>query len=108
VGDEETMMTVKLAKTSKMPCKSWSLAARETCPGSHVLTGPDKGSLVPACVACYAAKGFYRMPDAKRTRAHNREDWERPEWVTDMVSALEREVEFRWFDSGDVYSVELA
>ena len=35
-------------------------------------------------------------------------DWKRSGWVADMVSALKRDTHFRWFDSGDVYSIELA
>lgn len=36
------------------------------------------------------------------------EDWKREDWVTDMVQALQNDRFFRWFDSGDLYSVKLA
>jgi hypothetical protein len=38
----------------------------------------------------------------------NREDWQRLEWVDDMVYELTRDKHFRWFDSGDMYSLALA
>jgi hypothetical protein len=44
----------------------------------------------------------------KEPRLHNREDWKRPEWVSDMVASLNKDRYFRWFDSGDVYDLKLA
>lgn len=95
---------VKLSKPGKMPCPSWSLQAIDTCPGS---IGPD-GELVDACDGCYATTGNYLFPNVKATREFNRVDWERDEWVDDMVAALSGESHFRWFDSGDMYHVKLA
>lgn len=96
---------VKLSKTSKLDgIKSWSLQAIETCPGS---VGAD-GQLVPACSGCYATTGFYQFGPAKAVRTDNKEDWKRDGWVADMVLALAKEKYFRWFDSGDMYSIELA
>lgn len=97
-------MAVKLAKTSKMPCKSWSLQALEACPGSVA----DGGGLVDACKGCYAVGGFYRMPGAVAARQHNREDWRRDDWVEEMVEAIGNDPYFRWFDSGDMYDLRLA
>lgn len=94
---------IKLSKPSKMPCYSWSLVARDTCPGSI-----ENGELVPACAGCYAAGGNYRFPNVKAPRVHNKEDWKREDWVSDMVQALDNSRYFRWFDSGDLYSVKLA
>lgn len=94
---------IKLSKPSKMPCFSWSLIARDTCPGSI-----ENGKLVPACEGCYAVGGNYRYPNVKAPREHNKQDWQRDEWVSDMVSALDNSRYFRWFDSGDCYSVKLA
>lgn len=96
-------MPVKLAKTSKMPCKSWSLQALETCPGARV-----KGIIVDACKGCYARTGFYQFGAAIKTREFNREDWKRDDWVDDMVSAILGDEYFRWFDSGDCYDIRLA
>lgn len=103
-------MSIRISETSKLDgIKSWSLQAVDTCPGS-VAKG---GGLVDACKGCYATTGNYNFPNVKAPRAENRIDWERAEWVDDMVVALavtrkESSRYFRWFDSGDMYSVELA
>lgn len=95
---------VKLSKTSKLGTKSWSLQAIETCPGSK---GAD-GQLVAACSGCYATTGMYHFGAVKAVRADNKEDAKRAGWVADMVQALKKDTHFRWFDSGDMYSLELA
>lgn len=96
---------VKLSETSKLGCLSWSLAAFETCPGR---VRDADGAVVDACAGCYARGGFYAMPGAIAVRDFNREDWQRNGWIIDMRDALIGETEFRWFDSGDMYSVSLA
>ena len=96
---------LRLSRTSKLDgILSWSLQALDTCPGSI----GSNGSLVPACQGCYATTGNYHYPNVKEPRLANREDWKRTEWVNDMVNALESQRYFRWFDSGDMYSVALA
>lgn len=96
---------VKISVTSKLDgIKSWSLQALDTCPGS--IESP--GVLVAACSGCYATTGNYRYPRVKAPRLHNKEDWQRLEWVNDMVQALQDSRFFRWFDSGDMYSLGLA
>ena len=96
---------LRLSKTSKLDgILSWSLQALETCPGSIAADG----GLVPACQGCYATTGNYNYPNVKAPRKENREDWQRPEWVQDMVKALDSSRYFRWFDSGDCYSLALA
>ena len=95
----------KISITSKLDgIRSWSLQALDTCPGS--IESP--GVLVDACKGCYATTGNYRFANVKAPREFNRTDWERYEWVDDMVQELERDRYFRWFDSGDMYSVALA
>ena len=94
---------VKLSKTSKLGTYSWSLQARETCPGSV----DADGGTVPACAGCYAATGFYRMKPAIKLRENNRKEWQAETFVQDMIVALQRERYFRLFDSGDFYHVEL-
>ena len=94
---------VKLSKTSKLGTFSWSLQARETCPGSV----DTNGDLVPACAGCYATYGNYGFPAVKKTRVDNREAWQDANFVTDMIAALRHEKYFRLFDSGDFYHVEL-
>jgi hypothetical protein len=44
----------------------------------------------------------------KTPREANRIDWQRIEWVDDMVAALDDSRYFRWFDSGDMYALPLA
>ena len=95
---------IKLSKASKMPCRSWSLEALSTCPASK----DSNGKLVPACQGCYATTGNYRFPNVKAPRQHNKQDWKRAEWSADMIAELDNDRYFRWFDSGDVYSLGLA
>ncbi len=97
-------MTVKISKASKMPCPSWSLPAWFTCPGARQ---PD-GSPTEACSKCYALQGRYLFRNVREAREHNRSDWQRSGWVSDMVEIIKGEKFFRWFDSGDIYSVKLA
>lgn len=96
---------IKLSKTSKLDgILSWSLQALETCPGSVA----KDGGLVDACKGCYATTGNYNYPNVKLPRALNKEDWQRDEWVNDMLLALDSSRYFRFFDSGDMYSIDLA
>jgi hypothetical protein len=97
--------TPKLSKAGKMPCRSWSLEAKNTCPGS---IDTNTKELVDACKGCYAATGNYRFPNVKKPRIHNKEDWKQSDWVAVMVKELDNDRYFRWFDSGDVYHPELA
>ena len=98
-------MAIRISVTSKLDgIRSWSLQARETCPGSI----DADGELVAACAGCYAVGGNYRYPNVREPRIENREDWKRPEWVADMVAALRNDRFFRWFDSGDMYALPLA
>ncbi len=98
-------MMVKISVTSKLDgIRSWSLQALDTCPGS--IAAP--GELVDACKGCYATTGNYRYPNVKAPREHNKTDWTRMEWVDDMVRELDSDRYFRWFDSGDMYTLALA
>jgi len=98
-------MTIKLSVTSKLDgIMSWSLTAVDDCPGSV----SHKRELVAACQGCYARDGNYRFANVKAPRIHNKEDWKREAWEADMIGALSHETYFRWLDSGDLYSVELA
>ena len=103
-GDNMTQAKPRFSKPSKMPCRSWSLQALDTCPASKK---PD-GELVDACKGCYATTGFYAMGSVKAPREHNREDWKHSDWGDVMVAELDNDRYFRWFDSGDLYSLALA
>lgn len=98
-------MPILLSKASKMPGKSWSLQAGDTCPGS---IDPLTKEVIEVCADCYAKSGFYRMDNVKAPRLSNRKDWKRIDWADDMVAALDNERWFRWFDSGDIYTAALA
>ena len=94
-----------LSKTSKLDgILSWSLQASETCPGSRA----SNGQLVAACSGCYATTGMYHFGAVKAVRADNKEAWQDAGWVDTMVKSLAKAKFFRWFDSGDLYSLELA
>ncbi len=95
--------TPKLSKTSKMPAKSWSLPAWETCPGAR-----SSGKPAEACEGCYALTGAYQFPSTIKAREHNLEDWKKDDWCDAMVKAIGKDKYFRWFDSGDIYCMELA
>jgi hypothetical protein len=97
---------MKISVTSKLDgIRSWSLQALDTCPGS--IASP--GELVDACKGCYATTGNYiRFENVKVPRRHNREDWQRMAWCDDMVTALAKDTHFRWFDTGDMYTLALA
>ena len=95
----------KLSKTSKLDnILSWSLQALETCQGSLSASGV----LVDACSGCYATTGTYNFPGTKAVRADNKAAWQEAGWVDSMVFALRKQRFFRWFDSGDMYSLSLA
>jgi hypothetical protein len=92
------------SKPSKMPCHGWSISA------AHCKTG-SKLRLVPnsVCSKCYACRGNYRYENVRA--AHDRRIWglENPQWAEVMaflITNLEYSGHFRWFDSGDVQSVE--
>ena len=95
---------IKFSKAGKMPCRSWSLQALETCKGAFDLNG----EVVKACQGCYALKGNYRFSNVKKSRAHNLQDCKREDWVEDMVIELDNDRYFRWFDSGDIPDIRLA
>ena len=95
---------VMLSNTAKLGVKSWSLQAYNTCPASI-----DKnGLLVDACSGCYASFGNYRFSTVKAVREYNRITWNNDNFVNDFIKQLDTERYFRWFDSGDLYSLGLA
>ena len=99
----------KISKTSKMKITgkkvgSWSLPAGPSCPGSK----NSDGSIAEICQGCYAKKGMYRFPVVKDARAYNREDYHKDDWVDRMVKQVSKFDYFRWFDSGDIETPELA
>jgi len=99
-----TLSQPKFSGTGKMPCPSWSLPAWLTCPGA----AKEDGRPVEACSRCYALTGHYQRGNVQALRNHNLVDHKLPDWVDAMVPAIRDNTFFRWFDSGDVYTVDLA
>ncbi len=109
----ETNTTV-LTMTSKMPCPSWSLPARLSCPNAvkECTDGTGKTSI---CSQCYASKGGYIIyPEVRKAQAA-RWDWTREcmktplgqaQFVRVMVEAIRqtKTAYFRVHDSGDMFS----
>ena len=83
---------------------SWSLNARKSCPGSK---NPD-GTIVDVCQGCYATKNMYNFPVVIAARDYNQQDYQKADWVDRMVKQVSKYDYFRWFDSGDVETPELA
>ena len=92
-----------LSNTSKMPGYSISTPAADCKTGSKLAQVP--GSV---CHGCYALKGSYRYPNVKEAMAKRQDFMKSPKWVELMVKTIDktRSPYFRWFDSGDVQSVQ--
>jgi hypothetical protein len=98
-----------LSRPSKMPCHSFSLPARDTCPIGDLLA-KHTGTV---CALCYADnRGRYAMPSThiaqhRRLRILKRAIWLprlRARWIDAMVTLVSRDPFFRWHDSGDIFS----
>lgn len=95
---------VKFSNTSKLGVKAWGLQALNTCPGST----NEKGELVAACSGCYAVGGSYRFNNVRAARLYNQTAWQNEFFIDQFVIKLQNDRFFRWFDSGDMYSIGLA
>ena len=94
-----------LSDTSKMPGKSWGINADKCKTGAKL--AKIAGSI---CSTCYANKGFYTMyPAVKRAQDVRLQLFEanREEWISAMVKLVSGEQYFRWFDSGDLQSLDM-
>lgn len=108
----------RLSKPSKMPCPSWSIPAKYCGIGSKLRK--VAGSV---CSFCYAMKGFYLWPVVEKAMERRwkilmqcfRNLTARDVFVTNFAYALnylrtrkvgKQHAHFRWFDSGDLVSVE--
>ena len=94
------------SNTSKMPGKSIGLSAFSCKTGSKLAAVP--GSV---CSKCYALKGFYRMPSVVKANAIREKGLSHPQWIEAMIVIINHSASFavpewRWFDSGDIQSVE--
>lgn len=109
----------RLSKTSKMPWYSWSIPAKTHCKTGGKLA--EKPGTI--CSLCYAAKGFYVMPNVKAALQRRLEALEHPLFVPAFVMVLNykyertrkttrlqnntiaKENRFRWHDSGDLQDI---
>lgn len=98
-------MVGSLSDTSKMPGKSWGINAARCIMGKKLTK--VAGSI---CSMCYAEKGFYTLyPAVKRAQDVRLTAFESDPlaWTAAMTKLVATEKYFRWFDSGDLQSVEM-
>ena len=92
-----------LTQTTKMPCKSYSL------PTIACITGFRMREIANSiCAMCYADKGNYRkysnnIEPAQHARLVSITD---ELWVAAMVVSIGADKYFRWYDSGDIQSID--
>ena len=94
------------SNTSKMPGKSIGLSAFSCKTGAKLAQIP--GSV---CSKCYALKGFYRMPSVAKANDKREAGLSNPQWIEAMVVIINHSASFavpewRWFDSGDIQSMD--
>lgn len=93
---------VGLSKPGKMPCKGYSIPAKECKTGSKLRT--VAGSV---CSSCYACKGNYTRFKNVEIALYKRLDaLQNPLWIEAMVKSIGNDDFFRWHDSGDLQSLE--
>lgn len=97
--------TNMFSNTSKMPCHSISLSAKDCITGGKL--AQQEGTV---CSGCYALKGMYVMPNVKEAMDRRKRFFASAQFVPQMIAMLKRKrnPHFRWFDSGDVQSVKMA
>ena len=101
-------MKYKLSNPSKLNSQAFPLPVNDkVCIGRK-----DKDNkMLLKCTKCYADnRGFYAMPNTKQVRDDNLKLIEDniESFVFFMIGILNRKKnkEFRWFDSGDIFSIE--
>jgi len=94
-----------LTKTTKMPCGSYSLPAKECKQGSKLRK--IAGSV---CSDCYACKGNYKRYAKTIDKAQYRRlaSLNHPYWSLAMTRLIEKDKSglFRWHDSGDLQNMD--
>lgn len=94
-----------LSEPSKMPCYSWSISAKKCNTGQKLRT--VKNSI---CHDCYALKNRYLFPHVQKCLDTRLEKSNHPLWAEAMacvIKAKDSSGFFRWFDSGDIQSLEM-
>jgi hypothetical protein len=93
-----------LTTTSKMPSKSYSTPTALCVTGFEMAKIP--GSL---CSVCYAQRNnYHRYQNGIEPAQHARYEamLYDPQWAAAMVASIAYDLYFRWFDSGDIPSLE--
>ena len=103
VVDALNEITGGLSQTTKMPESSFSTPAKHCKVGSKLRE--VEGSV---CEKCYAMKGNYNYPNVMKAQQKRYDKLYHPLWVTAMTMLIYIKVKhrFRWFDSGDIDSVQ--
>lgn len=104
--DEAIAITGGLTQTSKMPCKSFSTPTLACNTGYKLAQVPGT-----VCSNCYAAKGHYKLwANTIEPKQHERLDallnTEAVAWGKAMAVLIGKDPHFRWFDSGDIPSLD--
>lgn len=100
---------IKLSQVQKLDnIPSWSVLAWFHCPAKTM----ENGEISPACKGCYAlsfeAGTNYSHTTTIKARLYNAEAWKHPDFVNQMLRAIQNHRYFRVFDSGDFYTIDLA
>lgn len=93
-----------LSEPSKMPCYGFSLSAKKCKTGQKLRR--VKGSI---CSKCYALRGRYLFENVRNALERRLAGLNHPQWVEALaclINSLESSGYFRWFDSGDIQSLE--
>jgi len=125
---EANVISGTLSKTSKMPCRSYSITAK-ACQTGEAMKQLNKqklnitcqhdvevallnGKLIPTCALCYCDdRGNYNYPSVKSALNRRLESITDPLWTEALVYMINNEQKkgfdyFRWHDSGDIQSLE--
>ncbi len=92
-----------LGNTTKMPGASWGISAKLCVRGDEL--AKVEGT---ACSLCYARRGHYGCASVVNAHVRRLAGLADPRWVAAMAYMMRTFDErfFRWFDSGDLQSVE--
>jgi len=99
----EAIVGGALGRPSKMPGRSWGIAAAECIRGAKLAQQPGT-----VCASCYALRGHYITGSVKRAHDRRLQGLTHPQWVEAMavlINGHERNGYFRWFDAGDLQGV---
>lgn len=91
-----------LSRPSKMPGYGWSIPASLCKRGSKLRNIKDS-----VCYNCYALKGRYTFGRVKNALLNRYHKFVNPLWVDAMITLTKKKSYFRWFDSGDLQSLEM-